>query len=94
MRQASATSDVADVFIPTHRRTGASMTDKIGMSRDPDNLGRVLGWATFRKEPWHLGGVFATKNEAQRKRDELGQGYSVDFGSHLPGTDDFVGHGL
>jgi hypothetical protein len=70
------------------------MNKKVGLSRDPDNVGNVLGWAAYRDAPWHLGGVFASKAEAEKRRGELGEGYQVDFGSHEPGTDNFIGHGL
>jgi len=59
--------------------------------KDSDNPGMVKGWGVYRQEPWHLAGVFSTAEEAEAVRLEKGDGYKASFGSHRPGTDDFVG---
>ena len=59
---------------------------------DRDNPGCFMVWGVYRMEPWHLAGVFGTQAEAKARCDELGSEYDFAFGSHRPGSDDFV-HG-
>ncbi|HCD9341543.1 TPA: hypothetical protein NEG61_004229, partial [Enterobacter hormaechei] len=40
--------------------------------------------------PWHLVGVYATKDVAETKAANLGVGYDAAYGSHRVGSDDFV----
>lgn len=61
-----------------------------GLKPDPDNKGWVLGWGVVRTSPWHLVGVYATKDVAETKAAELGVGYDAVYGSHRIGSDDFV----
>lgn len=61
-----------------------------GLKEDPDNKGWVLGWAVVRGSPWHLVGVYATKDMAETKANDLGKDYEVQFGSHRLDSDDFV----
>lgn len=61
-----------------------------GLKPDPDNKGWVIGWAVVRSDPWHLVGVYATKDVAETKAGSLGQGYEARLGSHRLGSDDFV----
>lgn len=61
-----------------------------GLREDPDNKGWVLGWAVVRGSPWHLVGVYATKDMAETKANDLDKDYEVQFGSHRLGSDDFV----
>ncbi|HCA5905116.1 TPA: hypothetical protein ACTYHK_001698 [Citrobacter koseri] len=61
-----------------------------GLKVDPDNNGWVLGWGVVRTSPWHLVGVYATRDVAETKAVELGVGYDAAYGSHRVGSDDFV----
>lgn len=61
-----------------------------GLEKNPDNLGWVMGWAVVRRSPWHLAGVYATKDVAETKAANLGDGYEAAYGSHRLGSDDFV----
>ncbi|HBY1580632.1 TPA: hypothetical protein MIQ56_21205 [Klebsiella pneumoniae] len=61
-----------------------------GLKPDLDNEGWVKGWAVSRNNPWHLVGVYATKDVAETKAESLGTGYEAKYGSHRLGTDDFV----
>lgn len=60
------------------------------LQKDGDNPGWVKGWGVYRMAPWDLAGVFSTAEEAEAVRLEKGESYKAAFGSHLPGTDDFV----
>lgn len=61
-----------------------------GLKADPDNKGWVLGWGVVCTSPWHLVGVYATKDMAETKASDLGDGYEAAYGSHRVGSDDFV----
>lgn len=61
-----------------------------GLKKDPDNSGRVLGWGVVRSAPWHLAGVYGSKEAAEMKAAELGDGHEAKYGSHHLGSDDFV----
>lgn len=61
-----------------------------GLKNDPNNIGWVLGWGIVRPAPWHLAGVYATKDVAEMKASEFGGDYEVKYGSHRLGSDDFV----
>jgi transposase len=56
----------------------------------PNNPGWVRGYAVVRERPWHLRGIYPTRNEAERALKEAGDGYRVAFGDHRPGSDDFI----
>jgi hypothetical protein len=60
---------------------------------DPMNPGWALGWAVFRRSPWHFVQLAATRHDAIAQAREMGAGYEAAFGSHLPGTDKFSVHG-
>ncbi|MFE2005674.1 hypothetical protein ACFW6U_09805 [Pseudomonas guariconensis] len=57
---------------------------------DADNPGWVLGWGVVRESPWNLHGIFASKDEAEVAAQQVGNNHIARFGSHRPGTDDFV----
>jgi len=57
---------------------------------DDDNSLCVKGWGVFRNKPWHFDGLFPTETEAQARCNELDGSYTVKFGSHRLGTDDFI----
>ncbi|MEF9901149.1 MAG: hypothetical protein RR736_23980 [Pseudomonas sp.] len=61
------------------------------LKSDPDNAGSVLGWGVVRNAPWHLQGVYESKEEAQAQAKIAGDGYSASYGSYVPGTDNFTG---
>lgn len=61
------------------------------LEADPDNAGSVLGWGVYRRAPWDLQGVYETEVEARAQAKEAGEGYIASYGSHIPGTDDFIG---
>ncbi|WP_313390129.1 hypothetical protein, partial [Leclercia sp.] len=48
-----------------------------GLKPDLDNEGWVKGWGVVRKSPWHLVGVYATKDVAETKAASSGEGYEV-----------------
>jgi hypothetical protein len=49
-----------------------------------------LGWAVVRRSPWHLVGVYASKDMAETKAGLLGRDYESAYGSHRLGSDDFI----
>ncbi len=57
---------------------------------DARNPGWVRGWGVYRKEPWHLYGVYASEAEATAAQIKVGSKYKKAFGSHKIGTDDFL----
>lgn len=57
---------------------------------DPDSPGWVKAWGVYRMAPWHFVGPFQSEQEAKAICAEKGDQYKVGFGSHKPGTDDFV----
>lgn len=61
-----------------------------GLKPDLDNEGWVKGWGVVRHSPWHLVGVYATKDVAKSKCAQLGTGYEALYGSHRLGSDDFI----
>lgn len=42
-----------------------------GLKPDLDNIGWVMGWGVVRNAPWHLVGVYATKDVAETKAASL-----------------------
>lgn len=63
-----------------------------GLKADPVNAGWVLGWGVVRGAPWHLVGVYATKDMAETKRSQFDKEYEVHYGSHRLNSDDFIWH--
>jgi len=50
----------------------------------------INGWGVYRKEPWDFVGLFPTRAEAERERENRAGGdYSVAFGSAAVGSNDF-----
>ena len=58
---------------------------------DPNNKGHVLGWGMCRNATWDFVDIYASKDAADAETARLGEGYSVDFGSHELGTDNYLG---
>jgi hypothetical protein len=50
----------------------------------------ITGWGVVRSDPWHLAGVFASKDKAEAKAAELGSEYKVIWGDNRKGSDDFM----
>jgi hypothetical protein len=50
----------------------------------------VTGWGVVRSNPWHFVGIFPTKEVAEAKVAEMGDGYGVKWGDNRKGTDDFL----
>lgn len=61
-----------------------------GLKRNPDSQRWVMGWAVVRRSPWHLIGLYASKDMADTKAGTLGEEYESAYGSHCLGTDDFI----
>jgi len=61
-----------------------------GLKPDLNNDGWVNGWGVIRNSPWHLVGVYASKDVAETKAALLGEDYESHYGSHRLGSDDFV----
>lgn len=57
---------------------------------DIDKPGCRLGFGVYRTDPWHLAGVFSSQQDAEDLRTQLPPGYSVRWGSHRLGVDDFM----
>jgi hypothetical protein len=53
----------------------------------------LTGWGVVRGSPWHFAGIFPTKDEADAKATEMGDGYEVHFGENREGSDDFIWSG-
>ncbi len=60
------------------------------LKQDPDNAGWVLGWAVLCPKPWHLFGMYGSKDEADINATQQGDKYVVKYGSHCIGTDNFI----
>jgi hypothetical protein len=57
----------------------------------PTLEGWVMGWAVIEQpDPWSLVAVYTTQKEALETAQSLGGSYEALFGSHNPGTDDFI----
>lgn len=56
---------------------------------DMDNEGCLRVWGVLRRDPWHLAGIFALRQQAENYRDQLGPDYEAIFGSHPFGGDGF-----
>lgn len=61
------------------------------LPKDPHAPGSVLGWAVVRNTPWSFIDIYAVKEVAEIEAAILGIGYSVKYGSHRLGSDDFIG---
>ena len=57
---------------------------------DPDNPGSVLGWGVVQKSPWRFVNIYVSEDAAEAEAVARGARFSVEFGSHRLGTDDFV----
>jgi hypothetical protein len=54
-------------------------------------IGKSLrGWGALRPSPYHFGGLYRTKAEAEDKALEFGPEYVVSYGAQEEGTDNFV----
>ncbi|WOD10682.1 hypothetical protein RPW65_16790 [Pseudomonas sp. NyZ704] len=58
---------------------------------DPHNPGWVLGWIVLKPDLVFVD-IFASEDKAQACAVGLGSDYTVRYGSHKPGTDEFVYH--
>ncbi|UZE14810.1 hypothetical protein LOY68_14765 [Pseudomonas sp. B21-053] len=58
---------------------------------DPDNVGSVLGWGVVQKSPWRFVDIYASRDAAEAECSARGPRFSVEYGSHRLGTDDFIG---
>lgn len=67
-----------------------TMVNGVDYPADPDNSGWVMGWGVFKDSPWHFAGLAPTRGDAITMAADHGDGYKAAYGSHLPGTDDFV----
>lgn len=65
------------------------MVDINGLSHDPADHERVIGWGVYRPAPWHLVGVFPVEHMARQRAEKYGGGYIVAWGTYLPGSQDF-----
>lgn len=63
------------------------------LPKDPDNPGSVLGWAVVKNDPWTLVDIYPTKDAAEAVCSAKGAGFSVSYGSHQVGSDNFIGGG-
>jgi len=61
------------------------------LPKDPDNFNSVLGWGVIQMTPWKFVDIYASKEAAEAEAFARGPGYSVLYGTHRIGTDDFVG---
>lgn len=61
-----------------------------GLLSDPKNIGWVNGLGVYRRAPWPLFAVCLTQEKAARFLEYAGSEYSVSFGSHKLGSDDFI----
>ena len=50
----------------------------------------LIGWAAVRETPWHFAGLFASREKAQSKADEMGVGYIVRYGERTDNPDTFT----
>ncbi|WKL69431.1 hypothetical protein Q1Z72_12520 [Pseudomonas qingdaonensis] len=66
--------------------------DTRGLKPNPEIPGNVLGWGVVRSDPWSLAGVYSSKEQAQAEATRVGNDHIVAYGSHKPGTDEFVWH--
>ena len=66
------------------------MIDLANFPRDPVNGDRVIGWAVYRFQPWHLFGFYTSETEARAVQKRAGPTYEVAFGSSTLTGDDFI----
>ncbi len=66
------------------------MIDLAHFPKDPINYDRVLGWAVYRFDPWHLFGFYLTESEARTAQARAGSNYIVAYGSSNVTGDDFI----
>jgi hypothetical protein len=64
--------------------------DLSNFPKDPVNANRVVGWAVYRFEPWHLFGFYTSETEARVAQRRAGPTYDVAFGSSTLTGDDFI----
>lgn len=50
----------------------------------------LTGWGFVRGAPWDFAGIFKTKEEAEAKAADMGEGYEVRYGENQEGTDNFM----
>ena len=50
----------------------------------------LIGWGAVREMPWHFAGLFASREEAQSKADEMGAGYIARYGERNDDPDTFT----
>jgi hypothetical protein len=62
----------------------------VSITDDPENPGRKLGWLVVRDRNPTVVGQFATHREAEVAADQCADECRILYGSHLPGTDDWV----
>lgn len=61
------------------------------LPKDPNAPGSVLGWAVVRTDQQSFIDIFSIKDIAETQATRLGAAYSVKYGSHRLGSDDFIG---
>jgi hypothetical protein len=74
-----------DIFHPA-----SGVIDLSDFPRDPVNCNRVVGWAVYRFEPWHLFGFYTGETEARAAQRRAAPTYEVAFGSCTLTGDDFI----
>lgn len=60
------------------------------LEEDPENPGWVMGWIIYNSDTIQFHSIYDNRQEAGFQCDILGQPYSVAFGSHNLGTDEFI----
>jgi hypothetical protein len=66
------------------------MIDLSYFPRDPANDDRVVGWAVYHPETWHLFGFFTSEAEANSVQIRAGADYIVAHGSNTVSGDNFI----
>ena len=66
------------------------MIDLSHFPKDPVNSDRVVGWAVYRFDPWHLFGFYTSEDEARSAQRQAGNDYVVAYGSNTLAGDNFI----
>lgn len=66
------------------------MLDIKNFKKNPTNAGWIMGWLVYDEELRKFDSIYKTREEAMARTEHLGKPYAVSYGSHLPGTDEYM----
>lgn len=66
------------------------MIDYSKLKKNPDNERWVMGWLVYNEERKVFESIHISKDEAIARAETLGKPFAVSYGSHTPGTDEYI----